>query len=204
MPAVQGLKAVHTLPDGSVMFVECIDGADRSVFMQKPALWDHRIFPQEIDALGKPDCSLKEVAKKSKEVEVLWNLAGPRTARWCISYLVVEGVGLEGRHERFRQLCKIDASSWGIQEHFQLSMVLKNALQIDQFDGFNAPAIEVIFRRLQTIEYAYSEKARDSESKAVGGRLSLEEQQTFGGLTRQAGTLMICPELLDHSCQGLS
>lgn len=39
---------------------------------------------------------------------------------------------------------------------------------------------------------------RDSESKAVGGRLSLEEQQTFGGLTRQAGTLVICPELLDH------
>ena len=81
-------------------------------------------------------------------------------------------------------------------------MVLKNALQIDQFDGFNSLAVEVIFRRLQTIEYAYSEKARDSESKAVGGRLSLEEQQTFGGLNRQAGTLMICPELLDHSCQG--
>ena len=28
MPAVQGLKAVHTMPDGSVMFVECIDGAE--------------------------------------------------------------------------------------------------------------------------------------------------------------------------------
>ena len=26
----------------------------------------------------------------------------------------------------------------------------------------------------------------------------VEEQQTFGGLTRQAGTLMVCPELLDH------
>ena len=28
--------------------------------------------------------------------------------------------------------------------------------------------------------------------------MSLEEQQTFGGVTRQAGTLMICPELLDY------
>lgn len=59
-------------------------------------------------------------------------------------------------------------------------------------------AIEVILRRMQTIEFAYAEKARDSESKSLGGRLSLEEQQTFGGLTRQAGTLMVCPELLDH------
>ena len=36
------------------------------------------------------------------------------------------------------------------------------------------------------------------ESKAVVGRLSLEEQTTFGGVTRQFSTLMVCPELLDH------
>ena len=93
---------------------------------------------------------------------------------------------------------KVDAGNWGIQEHFQLSMVLKHALQTDQFDGCNNLCIEVIFRRLQTIEYAYADKAREQESKSVGGRLSLEEQQTFGGLTRQAATLMVCPDLLDH------
>ena len=54
------------------------------------------------------------------------------------------------------------------------------------------------FTRLQTIEYSYSEKAKDLEAKAVGGRLSLEEQTTFGGITRQYSTLMICPQLLDH------
>lgn len=57
--------------------------------------------------------------------------------------------------------------------------------------------MEVIFRRIQTIEFAYAERAREAESKAIGGRLSLEEQQTFGGLTRQASTLMVCPELMD-------
>ena len=30
------------------------------------------------------------------------------------------------------------------------------------------------------------------------GRLSLEEQQVFGGLTRHAGTLMVAPDLLDY------
>jgi hypothetical protein len=77
-------------------------------------------------------------------------------------------------------------------------MTLRHALQIDQVDGFNLVFVEVMFRRLQTIEYAHSERAREAESKSVGGRLSIEEQQTFGGLVRHAATLMICPSLLDH------
>ena len=39
---------------------------------------------------------------------------------------------------------------------------------------------ELIFERLQTLEYAHSEKAREMESKAVCGKLTLEEQFTFG------------------------
>ena len=195
---VKGAKSIHTLPDGSNMFVECIDGGERVQFLQRPSLCDNRVVPQEVDALGKPDCSLKEVSTKFKEAEVGWSLTGPRTSRWCISYLVVEGLGLEGHHERFRTLCKIEASSWGVQEHFQLSMIAKHALQVDQLNGYNNLFLEVIFRRIQTIEYSYAERAREQESKAVGGRMSLEEQQTFGGVTRQAGTLMVCPELLDY------
>lgn len=197
-PVVKGSKAVHTLGDGSSLFVECIDGGDRVAFLQRPSKCDPRIVVQEVDALGKADCSLKEVAKKFVEIDVDWNLTGPRTSRWCISYLIIEGLGLEGHHERFRSLCKIEASSWGVQEHFQLSMIAKHALQVDQLNGYNNLFLEVIFRRIQTIEYAYAEKAREQESKATGGRLSLEEQQTFGGVTRQAGTLMVCPSLLDY------
>ena len=68
---------------------------------------------------------------------------------------------------------------------------------VDQVDAFNLLSIEIQFRRLQTIEFSYSEKAKEAESKAVGGRLSLEEQTTFGGVTRQYSTLMICRDLLD-------
>ena len=57
---------------------------------------------------------------------------------------------------------------------------------------------ELMFRRVQTIEYAHSERARELEAKSVGSKLSLEEQHTFGSLVRQAGTLMIAPSLLDH------
>ena len=59
--------------------------------------------------------------------------------------------------------------------------------------------IEILYRRVQTIEYAWAEKTKDNESKAMaGGRLSLEEQSLFGLLTRATSTMMICPELLEH------
>ena len=61
-------------------------------------------------------------------------------------------------------------------EHFQLSMILRQLIQVDMVNGVNCLGIELIFRRLQTIEYAHSEKAREMESKAVGGKLTLEEQ----------------------------
>ena len=132
------------------------------------------------------------------ESKVRWELAGPRTSKWCVNYLAIENLGFEGHHERFRQVTKADASSWGIQEHFQVSVALRQALLVDQLDPYNLLSIEIQFRRLQTIEYSYSEKAKDLEAKAVGGRLSLEEQTTFGGIARQYSTLMICPQLLDH------
>ena len=133
---VKGAKHIHALANGTSMFVECIDGGERVQFLQKPSLCDVRIVPQ-VDALGKPECSLKEVSKKFTETEVGWSLTGPRTSRWCVSYLVVEGLGLAGHHERFRNLCKIEASSWGVQEHFQLSMIAKHALQVEQVNGYN-------------------------------------------------------------------
>ena len=77
-------------------------------------------------------------------------------------------------------------------------MALRQALLVDQLDGSNLLSVEVQFRRLQTIEFSYAEKAREAESKGVGGRLSLEEQVSFGGVTRQFATLMICPSLVDH------
>lgn len=196
-PLVKGGKSVHTLGGGGSIFVECVDGADVHSFMQKPAACDIRVLPVELNAMGQPERSLKDISALCIERKVRWILSGPRTARWCVAYLAVEGLGFEGHHERLRQVSKADASSWGIQEHFQASMSLRQALLVDQVDAFNLLSIEIQFRRLQTIEFSYSEKAKEAESKAVGGRLSLEEQTTFGEVTRQYSTLMICPDLLD-------
>lgn len=151
-----------------------------------------------MNAVGNPERPLSEVVSEMKEVPMGWPLVGPRTAKWCLNYLVVESLGFENHHGRFRQLCKLDPTTWGVQEHFQMSMILRQLIQVDMIDGCNCLGVELMFRRLQTIEYAHSEKARELESRSVGGKLSLEEQYTFGSLVRQAGTLMIAPALLEH------
>ena len=197
-PLVKDSKIVHIGADGVSIFLQCVDGQDYFNFLQRPARCDPRVLPVELNPIGHPERTLKEVASMGAESKVRWELAGPRTSKWCVNYLAIENLGFEGHHERLRQVTKADASSWGIQEHFQVSMALRQALLVDQLDPYNLLSIEIQFRRLQTIEYSYSEKARDLEAKAVGGRLSLEEQTTFGGITRQYSILMICPQLLDH------
>ena len=194
----RGAKSVHAVPNGPTLFVECVDGGELDEFFSKPGASDFRTLKLVLNGMGQPEQSLREISVLCREVPVKWSLPGPRTAKWCINYLAVEGLGFEGHHERLRQVCKVDASAWGIQEHFQVSMAVRQSLLVDQLDGCNLVSIELQFRRLQTIEFSYAEKAREFESRAVGGKLSLEEQTSFGGVTRQFATLMICPDLLEH------
>lgn len=196
--ASNGAKTVHVLPSGQSIFCECLGPDSVSDFNNKPSKCDLRINSVKINSVGTPERALGEVAAESVEYPVKWELAGPRTAKWCLHYLSVEALGFEAHHERFRQLCKLDAGAWGVQEHFQLSMVLRQLIQIDMVNACNCIGVELMFRRIQTIEYAHAEKAREAESKSIGGKLSLEEQYTFGSLVRQAGTLLICPKLLEH------
>ena len=197
-PAVEGAKTVHRMADGSDLFCLCISETSRQTFNGRPAACDGRILARGFNTVGQPERPLSEVVAASREVEMGWKIAGPRTALWCLNYLMTEGLGFEAHHERFRQLCRIDAGGWGVQEHFQTSMFLRQLIQVDQVDACNCYGVELMFRRVQTIEYAHSERAREIESKTVGGKLSLEEQYTFGSLVRQAGTLMIAPSLLEH------
>ena len=132
---------------------------------------------------------------------MIWTLPGKvRTAPWSLAYLSTENLGLEGYHEKLRSLAGVDGAAWGIPEHYQLMMTLKMALQVDQLDGSNCAVVENLFRRAQTIEFGWAERIRERENRVAsnGSRLSIEEQSVFGGLTRVATNLMICPQLVDH------
>ena len=117
---------------------------------------------------------------------------------WCLNFLKREGRTLELHHERFKAACKLDGGSWGVQEHLSLTGAIKAAVMVDQLDPANSVALEMLFRRLQTIEFSHSERAKEAESKGVSGRLTAEEQMAFAGSAKQVAGLMVCPRLLEH------
>ena len=80
-------------------------------------------------------------------------------------------------------------------------MSLRQALLVDQLNGCNLLSVEVQFRRLQTIEYSYAEKARGTRVKGgwrqtdIGGADNLRWHdstiQYVDDLSRIAG---LCPD----------
>ena len=77
-------------------------------------------------------------------------------------------------------------------------MVAKLALQIDLIGGVHCDFIESLLCRAQTCVFGWAERIKEREAKGTGsGRLSVKEQARFGGLVRQATSLMICPALID-------
>ena len=106
------------------------------------------LFERRISLLGTPERALADAAAFCIEFDLGWTIVGPRTAKWCLHYMAIEGLGFEGHHERFRTLCKLESSTWGVVEHFQLSMFVRHFIQIDCFNVSNNFGIEFIFRRL--------------------------------------------------------
>jgi predicted fused transcriptional regulator/phosphomethylpyrimidine kinase len=199
LPLVKNKKVVHTFAGLGEVFLKCVSGDGIDELLGAPANWDARLLPQVFNQMGKPERTLVSVASLSREEKVAWSLQGDvRSAPWCLMFLQSEGLGFEGHHERLRQLAGVGGDAWGIGEHFQIMMVAKLAFQIDQIDAVNCAFMESLLRRAQTIEFGWAERIKEKESKGMGAsRLSLEEQTMFGGLVRQASTLMICPALID-------
>ncbi|CAK0799768.1 unnamed protein product, partial [Prorocentrum cordatum] len=160
-------RGIHVLPDGTGLFVELVPPSGLEAFLRKAVDADARILPIARDAQGRRDLQWNRMVEMTRQEDFGsdWTLPGPRTAAWRMRYLQREGLGIEGHHEHFRQVCKLGASDWGVQEPFQRSQQIKAATCQDQLDGTSLISIEMKFRRLQTIEFAHWDKAKDAESK---------------------------------------
>ena len=196
--AVQG-RDLHALPDGSALFVEEVSADALEAFMGRAVAADARVLA--IMRTGtRREVTWSNMAARVKEEDFGkdWLVAGPRTTFWCIDFISNEGMGIDGHHDRFRAVAKLEPTQWGVQEHYQCSQFIRLLLLSDQCDGTNLQACEAIFRRMQTIEYSYLEKVREREGANQSGRLSIEEQTHFSGSTRLHSSLMVCPDLLEH------
>ena len=195
-----GSRDLHDVGGGKGVFVEYVTPDDEEEFFDRAVDADARVLPIRRNRQGRREITWKEMRDRiqTEDFGKDWDLPGPRTALWCIEFIDHEGLGVEGHHERFRATCKLQATDWGVQEHFQLCTQVKYALLVDQLDGSNLVSVESKFRRLQTIEYAHGDMTREADAKAVGGKMSLEEQTVFLGASRAHSSVMVCPTLLAY------
>ena len=203
LATVRGVRGVSTLASGAHVFVRKDEWTDREQFLEKVITelskgdadarvisvksgprGRHRTFQDYIDAINQEDFPDFPVT-------------GPRTAGWCLEFLRKRH-NPSDHHLTFRTTARLQSDQWGVQEHEHLMKLVEFGATYDQVDLSNLAMGEAIFRRAQTIEWAYHDKLRDMESAAPKERLSPEELSAFSGLDRTGDHLMVAPSLLDH------
>ena len=191
-------RAVILLDSGAGLFVEQVEEADMTEFLGRPIKGGARVLPVVVDGKGIRDISLAAAVERVREEEIV-GFPEPRITGWCLRHLASEGRNLEVHFEHFRGLCNLQLNQWGMEEYGSIVGVLKALLQQDQLDVTNIIGAELLFRRLQVIEYCYSDRLKDKLASSTGGKLSWEEQAAFGAAARTESRLMICPKLIEEA-----
>ena len=138
-----------------------------------------------------------------------WPISGPRTAAWVVNCFTRRGTGPEDHHRWWVTTCRLNNADWGVSEHSQCCRYLEMVGGWDQLDMPNVSIIELVARRLQTIEFQYRERVRQADKSTVFGYgvspsvagpvpLSSAEADIFDGQERIHSTLCCSPALVKH------
>ncbi|CAK0895979.1 unnamed protein product, partial [Prorocentrum cordatum] len=103
-----------------------------------------------------------------------------------------------GQHLAFRSTCSLKPEQRGVAEHETLPRIIELAGQYDQLVISNLACAGAAAMRVQTIEWAYRDKIRETDARS-SSRLSIEEATAFSGLSRAGDLLMAPPSLLEHA-----
>ena len=135
-----------------------------------------------------------------------WAIPGPRTSEWCVRFLNRRNGGPMDHHRWWIQNHSLKPDSWGVAEHDNLSKALDKLGRFDGLDLANLAGVELMFRRLQLIEYVYSEKGPGGGKGSSKGdkktdAMSLVQQHEatiFAGAHKEFGDVMVAPLLLEY------
>ena len=123
-----------------------------------------------------------------------WRVTGPRTTRWLLQAVGMQGFSPVQRHYWWRSTQQLSSSDIFVDEHLFLSELLENMVCVDQL---NAPELhigEILARRFQLYEEYYGSTLQQSEGGAAA-EIWMDERQLFLGQERGRGRALVAPSL---------
>ena len=186
------------------------DGGDTTPRVDAPV--DARVLTVHYDRLGRRRREWGSVVSELHEVRFdEWPISGPRTTNWVAAFFERRGTGPEDHHRWWRSVCHLQVEDWGVSEHHQCCRYLEMAGTYDQLDLGNIGVLELIARRLETIEFQYRERVKSHFGYLAGGTVGVsgsaamttEEAQLFEGADRVQSTVCCSPLLVKHVSEQL-
>lgn len=205
---IQGEVGLKTF-EGKWAAIRKLRKEDLEKYPGREASADARLLGLEFQGLSREQRIWRDVAKDCQQEALQdWNVPGPRTSQWCVQYLNRKSGGPPDHHKWWVSTNGLQADSWGVAEHENLMKVVDRLGRYDGLDLANLAGVELLFRRLQLIEYFWPEKGpgggkghgkgkeqKDKKSEDLSYRA---EAAVFTGTHREYGNVMISPDLLEY------
>ena len=197
-----GLKA-----EGALHFaIRKIKRSDMAAYPGKEAAADARLLSMSFQGVNRSERQWRDVSREIKQEEFAdWVIPGPRTTEWCVRFLNRKNGGPVDHHRWWVQSHGLKPDSWGVAEHDNLMKIIDRLGRYDGLDLANLSGVELACRRLQLIEYVYSDrgpgggKAAGKGEKKKDDLSSLSYEATiFGGGHKEYGDTMVAPALLEY------
>ena len=192
--------------DGVFYAIRRMPREEVASFKGKEASADARLLGVTFQGVSREERTWRDVSKEIVEEKFDdWALPGPRTATWCTRFLNRRGGGPVEHHRWWVSNHGLRADGWGVAEHEQLMKILDKLGRYDGLDLSNLAGAELAFRRLQLIEYYYSERGPGgggkgggkSEKKKDEDLMYRMEASVFTGSHKEFGDTMIAPSLME-------
>ena len=197
-----GLKA----DGGSFYAIRQMKRSEIHDYAGKEASADARLLGISFQGLNRSERQWRDVSRDIHQEEFSdWVIPGPRTASWCVQFINRRNGGPIDHHRWWSSAHNLKGDSWGLAEHDNLAKILDRLGRYDGLDVSNLAGAELICRRMQLIEYVYSERgpgggkglSKGEKKKDDPGNLAYEAT-IFGGAHKEFGDCRVAPSLLEY------
>ena len=198
-----GLKA-----DGGVHYaIRKMKRGDVDKYKGSEAAADARLMGVSFQGVNRAERQWRDVSRELRQEPFEdWAIPGPRTSEWCVRFLNRRNGGPMDHHRWWLQNHSLKNDAWGVSEHDTLMKIIDKLGRYDGLDLSNLAGAELAFRRLQLIEFVYSErgpgggKGSSKTDKKGDAMTSMQQYEAtiFSGGHKEFGVCMVAPTLLDY------